>query len=290
MKVVFYTTDDRKVVCAVIRGDLKVDETKLKRALGGVGFAPSSDAEVRWAGSVPGYGSPVGLRNVLVLADPTVVAARNLVAGANREPYHLRNVNVGRDFAPDRVVDLRAAQAGDPCPMCAGVLAAGQGFELGRDEVVPAEQAGHAEATYLDEAGKSQRVAMSRVALDLDRTLAAVAEANHDGDGLRWPIAAAPADVYLLGIKTKGDATLAALAERLLSRLEAKGYDVLYDDRDERPGVAFKDADLLGAPLRLTVSQRALEAGGIEAKWRHAPDRSVVTEDGLDELLQRLRP
>jgi len=289
MKVVFYTTDDRQVVCAVIRGDLSIDEEKLKRALGGRGFAPSSDSEVRWVGSVPGYGSPIGLKHALVLIDPSAMAGRNLVAGANREPFHLLNVNPSRDFQVDRVVDLRLAQAGDVCPGCAGTLRAGQAFELGYDRILRAETAGHPEVTYLDEAGKSQPMTLGSLALDLDRNLAAVAETHYDADGLCWPAAIAPAHVYLLGIKIKGDPAVAAAAERLASRLESEGLSVVYDDRDERPGVAFKDADLLGLPLRLTVSQRALEAGGIEVKWRDEPDKSVVSEAQIGQLLEPLK-
>jgi len=289
MKVVFYTTEDRQVVCAVIRGHLAIDEEKLSRALGGRAFAPSTDSEVTWVGSVPGYGSPIGLRNVLVLADPTVMAARNLVAGANRAPYHLRNVTPSRDFKVDRVVDLRAAQAGDPCPACGAPLSALQGFSLGSDAILSAETSGYPEATYLDEAGRSQYLSLANVAIDLDRVLAAVAETHYDADGLCWPAELAPADIHLLGIKIKADPTVAAAAERIIQRIEGAGCSVLYDDRDERPGVAFKDADLLGLPLRLTVSQRSLEAGGMEVKWRTEPDKFVATEDQLDALLARLK-
>jgi prolyl-tRNA synthetase len=289
MKVVFYTTDDRQVVCAVIRGDLAIDEEKLTRALGGRGFAPSSDSDVRWIGSVPGYGSPIGLRNVVVLADPSVMAARNLVAGANREPFHLLNVTPSRDFKVDRVVDLRAAQAGDPCPSCGASLSAQPACELGSDAAFAAESSGHPEATYLDEAGKSQYLTLSLLSLDLDRVFAALAETHLDADGLRWPAAVAPADVYLLGIKLKGDPSVAAACERAIERIERAGLTVIFDDRDERPGVAFKDADLLGVPLRLTISQRSLEAGGIEVKWRAEADKSIAPEDQLDPLLARLR-
>lgn len=287
MKVVFYTVAEERVLCAVIRGDLDIDEGKLAAALEGQPFRLSTDSEVRWAGSVPGYGSPIGLRSVMVWADPTVMAARNLVAGANREPYHLLNVNAGRDFRVDRVVDMRAARAGDPCPSCGGELSEVHAFELGYDHILPAGSLGQPAASYLDEGGQGQPIVLSRVCLDVDRTLAATAEANHDAEGLCWPAAIAPAHVHLLAIRLKADAAVAEVAERLYRRLQDEGYSVVYDDRDERPGVAFKDADLLGLPLRLTVSQRSLEAGGIEAKWRTQTERFIVSEEKITDLLRQ---
>ena len=288
MKVVFYTADDDQVICAVIRGDLNIDEEKLSTAMGGEALYPSSSVEVRSVGSVPGYGSPVGLRGAAIIVDPSVIAARNLVAGANKEPFHMLNVNAGRDFRPDRVVDLRAVQAGDPCPGCDGVLADGMAFELGHDELFIADESGHPEASYLDTAGKSRPVALAQMVLDLDRLLAAVAETNHDDNGLCWPAFVAPAQVHILGIKIKKNEAVAETAQRLYERLRNEGVSVLLDDRDERPGVAFKEADLLGVPLRLTVSPRSLEAGGIEVKWRSEEDRSVVAEDELGDVLARL--
>ena len=288
MKVVFYTTDGDQVICAVIRGDLNIDEDKLSAALGGESLYPSSSVEVRSVGSVPGYGSPVGLRGAAIIVDPSVMAARNLVAGANREPYHMLNINAGRDFVVDQVIDLRAVEAGDPCPGCDQALADGVAFELGRDVVLPADVSRHPDANYLDDKGKSQPIVLTQMVLDLDRVFAAVAEANHDDNGLCWPAAVAPAQVHLLGIKIKKNDVVRETAHRLYERLRAKGISVLLDDRDERPGVAFKEADLLGVPLRLTVSPRSLEAGGIEVKWRTEEDRSVVTEDELGDLLTQL--
>ena len=288
MKVVFYTTDENRVICAAIRGDLNIDEAKLSAVLGGIPFYPSSNVEVRGVGSVPGYGSPIGLRGATIIADPTVMAARNLVAGANREPYHTLNVNAGRDFRPDRVVDLRAVQAGDTCPDCDGTLADGLAFELGRDRIYLTDPTGAAEAQYLDVTGKSQPVVLTEMVIDLDHVFAAVAEANHDADGLRWPAKIAPAEVHLLAIKIKKDDAVAAAAERIYDDLQARGLAVVLDDRDERPGVAFTEADLLGAPLRLTISPRSLEEGGIEVKWRGEAERSIIPEDGLPALLERL--
>ncbi len=288
MKVVFYTLEqENQVICAVIRGDLNIDEQKLARAVGNKPFRPSTDSEVRWIGSVPGYGSPIGLTRVQVLADPSVISARNLVAGANKEPFHIRNVNVGRDFFVHQVVDLRAVRAGDPCPGCGEPLAEGYGFALGESMMHTADEAGIPEARYLDQAGQPQPLVMLNMVWDLDRAWGALAEVHRDENGLRWPAPVAPVHVHLVAIKLDVP-EVAQTAERLYERLQAAGLCVLYDDRDERPGVAFKDADLLGAPLRLTVSPRALEAGGIEAKWRTGGEPQVVPEDALASLVAPL--
>lgn len=288
MKVVFYTLEQEdQVVCAVIRGDLNIDEQKLARAVGYKPFRPSTDGEVRWVGSVPGYGSPIGLKRVRVLADPTVMAARNLVAGANREPFHIRNVNAGRDFAVHQVVDLRAVRAGDPCPGCGEPLTEGHGFALGEQAVQVADEAGMPDAHYLDQAGQSHPLVMLNLALELDRIWGVLAEVHRDENGLCWPALAAPVHVHLVAVKLDMPA-VAQMAERIYERLQEAGLCVLFDDRDERPGVAFKDADLLGAPLRLTVSPRALEAGGVEVKWRAASESTVVAEEALTSLIAPL--
>ena len=288
MKVVFYTVEQEdQVVCAVIRGDLNIDEQKLARALGNKPFRLSTDSEVRWVGSVPGYGSPIGLKRVQVLADPSVMAARNLVAGANKEPFHIRNVNAGRDFSVHQVVDLRAARAGDPCPECGEPLEEAHGFALGEVAVQTADEVGISDAHYLDQAGQSQPLVMLSMVFDLDRIWGTLAEVHRDENGLRWPAPVAPVQVHLVAIKLDVPG-VAQMAERVYERLRQAGLCVLFDDRDERPGVAFKDADLLGAPLRLTVSPRALEAGGIEAKWRTAAESEVVAEEALASLIAPL--
>ena len=283
LKVVFYTVRGR-VVCVAIRGDRTVDEEKLARVLGSTDFYPSTEEELAAVGAVGGYGSPIGLRDVRVIADRTVAAARNLVAGANKAGYHLLNVNTPRDFRIDQLADLARVEDGDPCPHCDGALHLQAGIELARAGMMGSSLSEALGVTFLDAQGKPRPLFMARCGLGLDRLLVAVIETHHDEQGIIWPAACAPYQVHLLGLNLNKP-EVSAQAESLYRDLRARGYAVLYDDRDASAGVKFNDADLIGLPLRVTVSSRSLKQGGVEVKWRAQTEREVMS---VEELLSAL--
>jgi prolyl-tRNA synthetase len=286
LKMVFYSVEG-KVTCLAIRGDRSIDEAKLARILGTRQHYPSLEEELTRIGAVGGYASPLGLdrSRVRIVADPSIRSARNLVGGANRPDYHVRNLNVPRDFQPGEWADLALVEAGDPCPRCASPLVVEPAFALASHSL-PAPCRPPAE--FLDQGGRSQPLWQSRWQLDMGRLWAAVVEQHRDEHGICWPAACAPLDVHLVGLDLKKEA-VAARAEEIYARLQAGGYGVLYDDRDASAGVKFNDADLIGLPLRLTVSKRWEQDGLTEAKWRNQADRLKLDDEGLAKELARLR-
>ncbi len=285
LKMVFYSVDGR-VTCIVIRGDRAVDEQKLARVLGTDQYYASTEDELAAIGAIGGYASPIGLdpRRVRVVADPSVRAGRNFVSGANRPDYHIRNVNVPRDFSPDEWAELALVEAGDACPQCGTALGVETAFALAH-RVAP--EPCQPEAEYLDAEGQGHPLWVASWRLDLARLLAAVVEAHHDDYGILWPVACAPYDVHLVALDVRKEA-VAAQAGALYDRLQAEGLAVLYDDREASAGVKFNDADLIGLPLRLTVSSRSANEGTIEGKWRHSRERLTLDEEGLAAELARL--
>ena len=244
-KALMYTRlQDGQFIFIVVRGDMQLSEAKLRRLVGDV--RPATEAEITAAGAVPGYASPVGLRGALVIADDLLPASPNLVAGANQPGYHLINVNTPRDFQPGRVADVVLACAGDPCPGC------GMPLELRAAEML-ADQGG----------------------MRFDGLLPALAETHHDDRGLALPGSLAPFDVYLMSVPGKSIDTSPA-AEDLYRQLSEAGISTLYDDRSERAGVKFNDADLIGCPLRITVGERGLQNGMVELKPRKAAETRAV--------------
>jgi prolyl-tRNA synthetase len=286
LKMVFYSVEG-DVTCLVIRGDRSIDEGKLARVLGTLWYYASLEHELADIGAVGGYASPIGLDRdrVRVIADPSIRSGRNFVSGANRPDYHIQNVNVPRDFEPGEWADLALVEAGDPCPECGSPLAQQQAFAL--IERLPAAPC-PAEAEYLDTEGKGQPLWMATWHLDLARWMAAVIEDQNDPYGMLWPAPCAPLDVHLVALDTRSEA-VTAQADALYAKIQAEGLRVLYDDRDASAGVKFNDADLIGLPLRLTVSKRSAKEGRIEAKWRDSAERYKLDEEQLGAELTRLR-
>ena len=295
MKVVFYTKDDGQLVLVIIRGDLEVNETKLRNVLGGATLEPASESAVRRVGAEPGYGSPVGLdvrasfddTGVLVIADPSIQVGSNFVAGANRHGYHLVGVNYPRDFAVTAVRDIAQAEAGHRCPECEGKLVADSSIELGHCFKLGTHYAESVGATYLDPEGEEHPIVMGSYGIGVGRLMAAVIEMHHDDYGIVWPPSLAPFDVYLLTLGTDQESEQQALT--FCTQLEDAGFEVLFDDREESAGVKFTDADLIGCPVRATVSRRSLEKGGVELKARWAQDLEVVASEGLVNAVEELR-
>jgi prolyl-tRNA synthetase len=276
-----------RLVFAVVRGDMALNETKLSNAVGARSLRPATETEISAVGAVPGYASPVGIADVLVVVDELVTRAPNLVAGANRAGYHLRNVNYGRDFQAEIVTDLVAAQEGDACPLCGQPLKAVRGVEVGNIFQLGTLYSETLGCTFVDANGQEKPVVMGSYGIGIGRLLACVAEAHHDANGLVWPVSIAPFPVHLIVMPGKGgDDQAAGLAEKIDTELKAAGLEALFDDREESPGVRFNDADLFGLPLRLTVSARALQAGGVEMKRRDRADKEIVP---LENLLARVK-
>jgi prolyl-tRNA synthetase len=275
-------------VFAIIRGDMEVNETKLANAVTARSLRPATEDEIRATGAEPGYASPLGLRlegsslPVTVIVDDSIPTSPNLVAGANEAGYHLRNVNYGRDYKADRVADIASAQEGDACPCCGGVLHAQRGVEVANIFKLGARYSVTMGCFFLDTQGEPQPVIMGSYGIGLGRLLACIAEAYHDEFGLVWPVSVAPYQVHLVLLAGKEAQTEEqALAEGLYSQLTVAGVEVLYDEREASPGVKFNDADLIGLPVRLTVSRRALQAGGVEFKRRDQAERRVVELEGI---------
>ena len=281
-KAAFFVTGDGRLVTAIVRGDFDVNETKLGNAVQAIGgMRPATAEEIRAAGMEPGYGSPVGARDTVVVVDALAAASPNLVSGANRQGVHLRNVNVGRDYAPDLTIDIASVRDGDPCPDCGAPVRLAQGIEVGNIFKLGTDFTEALDATFLTEAGERRHPVMGSYGIGLGRAMACVVEDHHDEKGITWPIEVAPYRVHLVAIGGKKDLAAGEAAEALYARLTDAGVAVLYDDRDESPGVKFTDAELLGMPTIVTVSPRAQAAGGVEVTDRASGVRSVRPIDGL---------
>jgi prolyl-tRNA synthetase len=289
-KAVFFSSPERGLVFAVIRGDLEVNELKLRAAAGVSALVPATAEQIAAAGAVAGYASPVGLAvqqasggaGVFVIADSSVLAAGALVAGANRAGYHLRDVLYGRDWQATAVADIANARVGDACVRCGAPLAFERGIELGHIFKLGTRFTVALGAQFLAQDGSSRPVVMGSYGIGVERMLQVIVEQHHDEAGIAWPAEVAPFDAHLVRLG-KGEATRAA-ADLLYGELSAAGVRVLYDDRDESAGVKFNDADLIGLPARLLVSDRLLAAEQVELKRRGGEAVKVARGEVLAAL------
>ncbi len=266
--------DKEQFVFVIVRGDMDLNETKLTNALKARHLRPAQPAEIRAVGAQPGYGSPVGIQRerVLLVVDDLIARSPNLVAGANREGWHYKNVNCGRDYKPDLALDVVAAAEGYPCPICRAPLRSARGVEVGNIFKLGTKYSQVMEATFLDEDGKNAPMVMGCYGIGSGRLIASVIEKHNDENGIVWPITIAPYRVYLVSLATKRTPEVTEVAERIYAQLQEAGIEVLYDDRDERAGVKFNDADLLGIPIRLTVGTRGVKNGIAELKLRRSEE------------------
>lgn len=272
-------------VFAVVRGDMAVNVTKLANAVRASELRPATEEEIRSIGAEPGYGSPLGVRNALVVVDDVVVMSPNLVAGANEPDAHLRNVNYGRDYEADLVADIAAAQEGDACPGCGASLRAERGVEVGNIFKLGTRYTEALGALFTDVDREQKPITMGSYGIGIGRTLACIAETRNDEHGLIWPISVAPFELHLVSLAREPDDEVGQTADRLYASLLEVGVEVLYDDREESAGVKFNDADLIGVPLRLTVGARGLKKGGVELKSRERAERDFVP---LEEVVSRV--
>jgi prolyl-tRNA synthetase len=289
LKAVFYAASGEPIFVA-IRGDLEVNETKLRNALGGAELRLLTDKEVEAAGLVAGSASPAGLKErarqpIRIVADDSVLESANLIGGANKQDVHLRNLNYGRDWEADIVTDIALAREGDRCPQCdSGKLDVRRGIENGHIFKLGTVYTEKLDATFLDQEGNEQHAVMGCYGIGLDRLLGTIIEANRDERGIIWPAEIAPYAVHLVALQADKP-EVREPAELLYEQLLLRGVAVLYDDRDESPGVKFADADLLGMPLRVTISPRTLEKDAVEVKRRSESETELVP---LTEAVERV--
>ena len=291
VKTLLYETES-EVVAVLVRGDRDVNEIKLTNLLGCLQLK-LAEAEVvqEHTGARVGFAGPVQLKNLKIIADAEIPALVNAVTGANQDDTHLINVNPGRDFTWDLVADVRTMQAGEPCPHCGAPLLEARGIEVGQVFKLGDKYSKALGATYLDESGQKRLIIMGCYGIGVSRTMAAAIEQNHDANGIIWPLAIAPYQAVVVPVNVKNEKQT-ALAETIYQRLTKAGWEVVLDDRPERAGVKFKDADLIGYPLRLTIGAKAVENAQVEVKARNAAEAEMIPLDNLEtavrELLERL--
>jgi prolyl-tRNA synthetase len=287
-----------QLVFAVVRGDMELNEYKLASLLAQRDAAkagpfhfkelrPAVEAEIAAIGAAPGYASPIGLKakhKPLVIVDELAAASPNLVAGANEEGFHYLNTNHGRDYQADLVADIAAAFDGAACPECGAAMRASRGVEVGNIFSLGTRYSEAMGCHFLDEDGQERPVVMGSYGIGVGRLLACVAEEHHDEHGLAWPVSVAPYPIHLVMLAGKSE-SIPAQAEALYQQLVEAGLEPLFDDRPESPGVKFNDADLIGCPLRLTLSERSLKAGGVELKVRKTGEMSYHPIDNIPALL-----
>ena len=285
IKTLVYRTDSGEFVAVLARGDHEVNELKLKTVLGCREIALADEASVATAiGVAPGFLGPIGLK-LRVLADLSVHGMHAAVTGANEPNAHFINVDQERDFTPTVFADLRLAIAGDPCPRCEhGRLEAHRGIEVGQVFYLGTKYSVAMGATYLDAEGRERPIEMGCYGIGVSRLVAAAIEQNHDANGIIWPFSVAPFQVLLLPINYK-DQSIREATDNLYGELQKHGVEVLLDDRDERPGVKFKDADLVGIPLRVTIGAKGLEKGCLELRLRRdGKTEEVPVADGATKI------
>lgn len=280
VKAVAYNSDKGLILCFV-RGDHEVNEIKVVNACGVIDVEMAAEEQLTAAGTIGGYMGPVGIDNkkVMIVIDSTVMQMQNVCCGANKEGYHLINVEPQRDFKPTYVGDIRLIQAGDPCPHCGGEVSKARGIEVGQVFKLFTKYSSALKTTYLDENGKEQPMVMGCYGIGVSRTMAAAIEQNHDDNGIIWPIAIAPYQVLVVPVNIKDEAS-SAKAEEIYAQLQNAGLETVIDDRNERPGVKFKDADLIGYPVRVVVGPKTLAEGKVEVKIRQTGEIRYLPVDG----------
>lgn len=270
-----------RLIVALIRGDLDVEEAKLQHAAGANEIRPAHDEEIRECGMIPGFASPIGAKgDFILIVDDSVSESNNLVAGANEEGYHLMNTNYGRDFK-GTVKDIASARSGHKCPHCGSPLDASKGVEIGNIFQLGTKYSQAMKCEYQDEDGTRKPVIMGCYGIGIGRLLACVAEEYNDEGGLKMPISVAPYQVHLVSLIKDTE-----LADSIYDKLIAEGIEVLYDDRKESAGVKFADADLIGVPLRITLGNKSIKEGKVEVRIR---SNGEVTSYSLDTMIDDIK-
>lgn len=287
VKTMIYNCDG-KLYAVLVRGDREINEVKLANITGAAEVA-LADAEdvVKITGAKVGFAGPVNL-SAPIIADNEVMAMRNFIVGANETDCHIENVNPGRDFTPEITADIRSIEEGDICPVCGKRIKTAQGIEVGHIFKLGTKYSDALGLTYRDETGEDKSVIMGCYGIGVNRCLAAVIEQNHDDNGIIWPVAVAPYKAVVVPVNVN-DSVQANMAEEITKRLEDEGIEVIIDDRDERPGVKFKDWDLIGIPVRITVGKKAGE-GLVEYKLRNEAEFELLEkEEAIKKALEYIK-
>ncbi|MDD4876117.1 MAG: proline--tRNA ligase [Dehalococcoidales bacterium] len=286
LKAVFYSADG-EFTFVVIRGDIEVNETKLKNVIGCTELRLATETETAAAGITTGFASPIGLNGIKTIADDSITTSTNLIAGGNKADTHLKNVNYPRDFQADIITDIALARAGESCPKCQGKLLSETGIEVGHIFKLGTFLSQKLGAMFIDPEGNSQPIFMGSYGIGIGRLLAALIENSHDDKGIIWPMSVTPYQVHLCPLY-RDNSNIEEMAENIYNDLKSQEIEVIFDDRNESPGVKFNDADLLGIPLRITISPRTLEKNSVEVKWRTEKKAHLIPLEGLTVKVKEL--
>ncbi len=291
MKAVAFQSEKGLILCFV-RGDHEVNEIKVINTVGVTELEMAEPELLAKVGTVGGYMGPVGLdpQKIIIVIDQSVMQMHNICCGANEEGYHYINANPGRDFEPTYVADIRLIAEDDPCPHCGAAVKKARGIEVGQVFKLFTKYSKAMNAVYLDENGKERPMVMGCYGIGVGRTMAAAVEQNNDKDGMIWPVAIAPYQVIVVPVNVKDEASNAK-AEEIYQKLQQAGLEAVIDDRKERPGVKFKDADLIGYPLRVVVGPKTLTTRELEVKARRTGEVSMLPLDGdyVEKIKEMLR-
>jgi prolyl-tRNA synthetase len=270
-----------------MRGDREINEAKLNKVLASTTLELATPEEIQKVTGGPlGFSGPVGLKGVRMVADASVANMANMVTGANEADTHFVNVNLGRDFEVTEFQDLVQAMEGDKCKKCGEMLTSWRGIEVGQIFKLGTKYSSAMKAQFLDDTGTEHPFIMGCYGIGVTRTVAAAIEQNSDDDGISWPISIAPFEVHVLPTNMS-DAALVETAEKIYRGLLDRGVEVIMDDREERPGGKFKDADLVGTPLRITVGERGMKEGIVEIRLRESGETTKVeTGKAVDLALE----
>jgi len=289
IKTLVYIAADKPVLI-LLRGDHQLNEAKLTGALGTPIFRPAEPEEIFAAlRAHPGSLGAVGVKDLPVHADETLQGVTGMTTGANEDGFHLRHIDIARDIAVTQWTDLRLVRAGEACPHCGQPLAIGRAIEVGHLFKLGTKYSKALNAVFLDESGQQQPAIMGSYGIGIARTMQAVIEQSHDKDGIIWPIAVAPYTVCLTPLAVAPASPVMQIAEKIYAELTARGVDVILDDRDERPGVKFKDSELVGFPIRLAIGEKSLAKGGVELKRRAGEMTLIKAEDAVPRILELLK-
>ncbi len=281
VKTLMYMADG-ELIAVLLRGDRELNEIKIKNALQCQEIFMADEFTVKYKCGA-GFGSlgPVGL-NIKIYADLEVQQLQNFTCGANADDYHFTNVNLGRDFVPEKIIDIRSAEAGDTCHVCGGSLKTIRGIEVGHIFKLGTKYSDAMDASYRDQNGQDQAIVMGCYGIGVSRTMAAAVEQKNDANGIVWPLAIAPYQLIIVPVNNKKEDQVEA-ANRLYQEFLNRGIEVILDDRDERAGVKFKDADLIGIPVRITIGPKSLQENQVEVKKRWEDETQLVD---INEVVQ----
>ena len=287
IKTLIFETDE-EFAAVLIRGDLEVNEVKLKNELGCLHLQLASEAKIsEITGGPQGFSGPVGLEGIRIIADETVMDLEIAATGANADDTHLVGVVPGQDFDPDSVANVRLAAAGDPCPACGEAMIVKRGIEVGHIFKLGTKYSQSMDCRFQDADGNEQPMIVGCYGLGVGRTMAAAVEQNHDDNGIIWPLPLAPFEVVLVVLNADKPEVVEA-ADRLYTELRDAGIDILFDDRPERPGVKFNDMDLIGFPVRVVLGKRGLEAGEVELSLRKDGEKHLTPISDIVPAVQAM--